>query len=170
VHGPLVPRRASTFPGVLVDLLEDEFDFVRCATIQTIALFTQRHPGLRDIAVELQAGCLIDDVPSVRAAALAALRDTAEDAVPLPPAVLKSMRYALEDSDEGVRLAAVTCAFMPLQCQLCSVCKWKWAQVESARECGLMAARRHERDGLPSPWSLSFRRRACFERFEGAGR
>jgi hypothetical protein len=105
-----------------VDLLEDEFDYVRAAAVHTVARLAQRRPGVRDLAVDVVTACLTDDGAAVRAAALAALRAAAA-AGPLPAAAAKAARLALDDGDVSVRMAAVSCA--PSESLLtCTVADW----------------------------------------------
>ena len=95
--------------GIMVDLLEDEFDFVRCTTVQLLADMVARRPALRSLVVDLLVATLTDDIANVRAAGLAALCTCIGDAS-VAAGVVRSVRVALDDQDAGVRAAAVACA------------------------------------------------------------
>jgi hypothetical protein len=107
-----VSSNACDPAGALVDLLEDEFDCVRCAALQACAALAKSRPALASLGAELQAGLLSDDVPAVRCAALAALKLTLAvcglggDTRGL----LRSLCMALDDSNTLVRQAAVAYA------------------------------------------------------------
>jgi HEAT repeat protein len=95
-----------------VDLLEDEFDCVRCSALQACAVIGKRYPRLAPLAAELQVGVLSDDVAAVRCTALAALKLTMAvcDLRGEASGLLRSMCMALDDSNAFVRLAAVAYA------------------------------------------------------------
>ena len=92
-----------------MDLLEDEFDFVRAAAIQLAAHIAQKRPNLHATIVDMLTACLFDDVAAVRAAALAALAAAAGRGT-VPAEAAKVLRLTLDDGDLGVRSAAVMCA------------------------------------------------------------
>eukprot|EP00892_Ulva_mutabilis_P006086 jgi/Ulvmu1/384/UM001_0391.1 len=96
--------------GALTQLLEDEYDFVRCEALRAVAALTLRSADLAALTWELLATVLYDDSPAVRVAAIAAMRVVHGAFREVPTAMCRSVRDALDDSDSSVRLAAVRLA------------------------------------------------------------
>jgi HEAT repeat protein len=92
-----------------MELLEDEFDFVRCAAVRAISRLAHRRQAIAAAAADGLSAALFDDAASVRIAALAALASCAEAKAPTA-GVIKAVRAALDDIVPAVRLAAVMCA------------------------------------------------------------
>lgn len=110
MHGS---HAAGVPAGALTQLLEDEYDFVRCEALRAVASLSLRSRELAALSWELLATQLYDDVPAVRVAALAAMRVVHGAFQDVPDAVCRAARDALDDTDSGVRLAAVRCAPSP---------------------------------------------------------
>lgn len=119
--------------GALSQLLEDEFDFVRCAAARAVAALSCRSEVLAETSLELLMSALFDDQPILRVAALAGIRvaltalskvqfvspqghpaaSTAKQkpkkkgGAKVPEELYQAVRNCLEDSSMAVRLAAV---------------------------------------------------------------
>jgi HEAT repeat protein len=97
--------------GALMELLEDEYDFVRCAAVRAISTLANRRQAIAAAAADGLSAALFDDSATVRIAALAALASCAEAKAPTA-GVMKAIRAALDDAVPAVRLAAVMCAIL----------------------------------------------------------
>lgn len=127
--------------GALSQLLEDEFDFVRCAAARAVAALSYRSPLVAETSLTLLMSALFDDQPILRVAALAGVRvalpvlrrahptpayDSASASATaqrnkgkkgggahVPDELYQALRNCLEDSSMTVRLAAVRYAHLP---------------------------------------------------------
>jgi hypothetical protein len=96
-----------------MELLEDEFDFVRSAAARAVSKLSQKRAFIASAALDGLSAALFDDSASVRVAAMAALASCCMQKAP-NAGVIKAMRAALDDSSAAVRLAAVLCATLLL--------------------------------------------------------
>lgn len=134
-HNQLESCRRLTvqlYAGALSQLLEDEFDFVRCAAARAVTALSRRSASIAETSLELLMSALFDDEPILRVAALAGIRvalskvqSTPAQAQPsadgkgqkakkaggpqVPQDLYQAVRNCLEDSSMAVRLAAVRC-------------------------------------------------------------
>lgn len=96
--------------GALTQLLEDEFDFVRCEAVRAVAALSLRSAPLTALGWDILVTMLYDDVAEVRVATLAAMRVVLAASPDVSADVCRTVRDALDDASSSVRLAAVRCA------------------------------------------------------------
>lgn len=133
-------KNRSSTAGALSQLLEDEFDFVRCSAARAVAALSYRSPVLAETALELLMSALFDDEPVMRVAALAGMRialnklnnadaktnlhaqehptktQQPKKGRQIPDDLYQSLRNCLEDSSSEVRLATVRYASFMSEC------------------------------------------------------
>lgn len=90
--------------GVLVMLMEDEYDYVRLATLGAVSALSRVSPSLAAAGLNILQDSLADDSGSVRVAAAYAIGTVLRGTRP-SEARVKALRAGLADSQAAVRLA-----------------------------------------------------------------